>query len=128
MELYNSSQNFARDNTGPGVKYSVPTVANGKVYVGAQYQLSVFGYTAFLATPVIAPNGLAFTNSVMVTISDATPGAAIYYTLDGTVPTPKDLLYQKPFTVAEPTIVRAKAFQAGCTKSVTTKEFFLFNQ
>jgi hypothetical protein len=55
-------------------------------------------------------------------------GATIYYTLDGTVPTQKDLLYEKPFTIAEPTIVRAKAFKTGCSKSVTAKEFFLFNQ
>ena len=42
-ELYNSNQNSSRDALGSYVKYSVPAIANGKVYVGTQNSLAVFG-------------------------------------------------------------------------------------
>ena len=42
--LYDSSAKSS-DNPGGAVKFNVPTVANGKVYVGATNQLSIYGLT-----------------------------------------------------------------------------------
>ncbi|HXT10618.1 MAG TPA: Calx-beta domain-containing protein [Candidatus Angelobacter sp.] len=42
-EIYNSSQAGARDQLAEGVKFAAPIVANGKVYVGGQYSVAVFG-------------------------------------------------------------------------------------
>jgi hypothetical protein len=52
-ELYNSTQAGARDTLGGSVKFTVATVANGKVFVGTETSLAVFGNAAFTAAPII---------------------------------------------------------------------------
>ncbi len=77
-----------------------------------------------LAPPTISPHGGNYRQPVEVNLKGES-GANIRYTLDGTVPTTSDPLYQGPIKLTGPTIVRAKAFKAGFTKSITAQEVFV---
>ncbi|MDB6037501.1 MAG: hypothetical protein JWM99_1342, partial [Verrucomicrobiales bacterium] len=125
-ELYNTSQAGARDRLGNAVKFTVPTIANGKVYVGAQYQVSAFGLAdGWVAAPTLSPDGGAFTDSVLVTLATATSGALIYYTIDGTIPTTNSILYTGPFAITNSGAVKAFATKSGLIDSALASATFL---
>jgi hypothetical protein len=42
-ELYNSEQNAARDRPGLALRFNMPMVVNGHVYVGAKHEIDVYG-------------------------------------------------------------------------------------
>jgi hypothetical protein len=45
-ELYNSEQNAPRDHAGQAIRFTVPTVAGGRVYIGAKKEVDVYGLLA----------------------------------------------------------------------------------
>jgi uncharacterized repeat protein (TIGR03806 family) len=80
-----------------------------------------------LPPPEISPRGGNFSEPIEVVLKSE-PGAKIFYTLDGTVPAQSDLLYEGPIRVSAPTILRAKTFKDGFTKSITAQEIFLIGK
>jgi hypothetical protein len=56
-ELYSSSQNTARDGLASYVKFTVPTVANGQVFVGTAGSLDIFGLNPPPVTSTPTPSG-----------------------------------------------------------------------
>ena len=125
QELYNSSQNSARDSAGASVKFTVPTVANGKVYVGSAHALNVYGNASFLATPIISPNGGIYTNSVSITFTDAVSGVTFYYSLDGSIPTTNSTLYTGPFVLTRTAGLNVVAVMPGSPNSSIASATFI---
>ncbi|MDZ4183158.1 MAG: chitobiase/beta-hexosaminidase C-terminal domain-containing protein [Candidatus Cloacimonadaceae bacterium] len=67
------------------------------------------GGTPTTATPVFAPNPGFFSAPVSVSISCSTAGSSIFYTTDGSTPTPASTPYSAPFTISQTTTVKAIA-------------------
>ena len=125
--LYSSNQNAERDTPGNAVKFVIPTIANGKVYVASQTLLSVYGILPVpAATPGISPASESFANSVQVALSDSTTGASIFYTTDGSTPSSSSTKYTAPFTLTATTTINAIATATGSLPSaVATATFTL---
>lgn len=127
--LYESDTNATRDSAGPANKFSVPVVTNGKVYISADGQVDVYGLLnaeANAAAPVISPDGGTFSTSQSVQITSSTPSASIFYTLDGSTPSPTSTEYTAPITISVDTTIKAIATASGYNQSAVTSATFMF--
>jgi Chitobiase/beta-hexosaminidase C-terminal domain len=120
--LYNSAQAAGnRDVPGSAVKFSIPTVANGKVYVPSEYAVSGYGLLGSFVPPApnpsFAPPSGSFTSTQSVALSDTLSTAAIHYTTDGTTPGAGSALYSGPLQLTKTTTINAIAVAAGYTNS-----------
>ena len=123
-ELWDSAQAPSNhDQAGNAVKFVVPTVANGKVYVGTLGKLNVYGLLSLppaAAAPTFNPAAGTYASAQNVSLSDATSGAAIYYTLDGTAPTTSSSLYATPININSTTTINAMATAPGLNNSAVS--------
>lgn len=74
-----------------------------------------------LKTPLITPEPGIYLNSVIFSLLPTTPGAKIYYTLDGSEPDENSALYEAPVAIKEDKIIKAREYLGGIWGPV--KEF-----
>jgi N-acetylneuraminic acid mutarotase len=103
---------------------------NGWVFAGGGYDAGdnpgflndLWSYQAaatlpVTATPTFNPPAGIYVTPQAVTISDTTPGAVIYFTIDGSTPTINSSVYNGPIAVAAPQTVQAIAVAPGYAPS-----------
>jgi N-acetylneuraminic acid mutarotase len=73
-----------------------------------------------VATPVFSPVPGSYSSAQVVTISDATVGAAIYYTVDGTTPTIASARFHLGISVVATETIRAIAVLGASQSAVAT--------
>jgi hypothetical protein len=111
----------ALNSTGFAAYTTTTPLALGTHNILASYQgSSVYGGSGgnltesiTPANPVISPAGGVHAAAFLVTITDSTPNAALYYTTDGTAPTASSTKYTAPFPVSTNTWVNAIAIVSG---------------
>lgn len=96
--------------------------SNGSNGSGTGGTSGTSGTSDAVAAPVISGT-TPFAESTSATISCATAGASIYYTVDGSTPTSASTAYSEAITLSDTTTVKAVAVKDGVSSSVTTKVF-----
>jgi Legume lectin domain/Chitobiase/beta-hexosaminidase C-terminal domain len=117
-----------RDGAGSATKFAPPTIVNGKVYVGTSNSVVAYGQlNATATTPTFSPGSGTYSGPQSVTITDATPGATIYYTANGITPTTASTKYVGPVTVSASETLRAIAVANGLNNSVVASATYTIN-
>jgi hypothetical protein len=78
------------------------------------------------ATPVLSLASGNYSSARTVTITDATSGAVIYYTINGTYPSSSSAKYSGPITVSTTETIKAVAIAAGDTTSSLASATYTF--
>jgi beta-glucanase (GH16 family) len=120
--VVSASETLTAIAVAPGFSDSLPATAT--------YTITIPSPPAVTPTPTIAGsasgNG-AQNGAAIVTLTDATAGATIYYTLDGSTPTTSATVYVAPFLVASNLTVEAIAVGGGLPPSAVATLVFAPN-
>ncbi|ANN17914.1 hypothetical protein SD37_21200 [Amycolatopsis orientalis] len=123
-------QNVRMTESGGTWRHTVGSLSTGTVLDywftyeknGPQYDTPHFGYThagggTTVASPTFDPPAGSYPSARSVTLSTATAGATIRYTVDGSTPTASSTLYTGPITVSASSTVSAIALKSGSANS-----------
>ncbi len=99
-------------------RHAVYSVESG-AYIFTSSDVNELLDKPYVSDPIIFPADTFIykPEKTTVSIKTKTRGSEIYYTLDGSKPTQKSLLYEKPFEVENNTFIKAGAFKKGYSPS-----------
>ena len=129
---------YTTDGTAPttnSATYSTPiNVAAWEtvnaIAVSTGYANSAVGSAAYsigVGTPTFSPVAGSYTAIQTVAISDATGGATIYYTTNGTTPTAGSPVYSAPITVSTSQTLEALGVLSGSANSAVASAAYVIN-
>jgi hypothetical protein len=107
----------------------VGTTTINAIAVGSSGQSAMSSATYFVAAPVTATPVFStmpgtYKTAQSVSITDATAGSTIYYTINGSTPTTSSTVYSKAITVASTETIKALAVAAGDQPSAVASGVF----
>ena len=132
---------YTLDGTAPtssSARFTAPlsissTTTVNAIAVATGYNTSTVAsatYTVNLpaaALPTFSVTAGTYTAVQIVTLSDTTPAATIYYTLDGTTPTISSAKYSSPLSISSTTTLNAIAAAIGYTNSAAASVLYTIN-
>jgi hypothetical protein len=124
FNLYGYS--FSLNSAKTAVSLKLPANAN-VVVLAVDLGSATSGTTSQVATPTFSPTPGTYTAAQSVTLSDATGGASIYYTTNGSTPTTSSTLYTGPVTVGATETLTAIAVESGYTNSAVATGTYAIN-
>lgn len=84
--------------------------------------------TPICATPTFSPEAGAVVSGTTVTITSATEGATIYYTIDGTDPSSNSSIYSEPIEITAATTIKAFASKSDYDDSEVATAAYTIKQ
>jgi CotH protein/chitobiase/beta-hexosaminidase-like protein/lamin tail-like protein/Fn3 domain-containing protein len=83
------------------------------------------GYPGVAEAPVFSKKGGGYSGTLSLALSVTSPLSTIRYTLDRTEPTASSPAYTAPLSISSPTVVRARAFEAGLAPGPLVAQCYL---